>query len=145
MKFIVNDLTADQVTVLVPGSNYRCTFKCTGAAALRVGQRVAGVVRAPARKAEVVSDGGNYVEPLFGRPRRMQGRVVEQHPKTNELLVQVGYPVRVKLPHGQSVVDFPVGSRVGWDNADWPLLEIEANAVTAGSSRSAELPAAAGA
>lgn len=145
MKFIIHDLTADQVTVLVPGSNYRSTFKCAGAAALQVGQRIAGVVHAPARKAEVVSDGGNYVEPLFGRPRRMQGRVVEQYPKTNELLVQVGYPVRVKLPHEQTVVDFPVGSRVGWDNADWPLLEIQAKAVTAGSSLALGLPAAAGA
>ena len=141
MKFIVNQVTDDQVTVLVPGTNYRSTFKYAGSAPLQVGQRVTAVVHAPALKIEVVSDGGNYVEPLFGRPRRMQGRVVEQHPKTSELLVQAGYPVRVKLPHGQTVAEFPVGSRVGWDNAEWPLLAIEAKAVTASGSMPVGLPA----
>ena len=145
MKFIVNQVTDDQVTVLVPGTNYRSTFKYAGSAPLQVGQRVTAVVHAPALKIEVVSDGGNYVEPLFGRPRRMQGRVVEQHPKTSELLVQAGYPVRVKLPHGQTVAEFPVGSRVGWDNAEWPLLAIEAKAVTASGSMPVGLPATTGA
>ena len=32
--------------------------------------------------------------------------------------------MRVKLPHSQTVQEFPIGSRVGWDNADWPTLEI---------------------
>ena len=145
MKFIINQVTDDQVTVVVPGTNYRSTFKYAGAAPLQVGQRVNAVVHAPTRKIEVVSDGGNYVEPLFGRPRRMQGRVVEQHATTSELLVQAGYPVRVKLPHGQTVADFPVGSRVGWDNADWPLLEVEANAVTAGGRMPVGLTATTGA
>lgn len=145
MKLIVNHVAADLVTVSVPGTNYRSTFKYAGPAPLHVGQTVAGVIHAPARKAEAVSDGGNYVEPLFGRPRRMQGRVMEQHAKTNELLVQVGYPVWVKLPAGQTVVAFPVGSRVGWDNAEWPRLELAAKALQTGAAAAVELPSAVGA
>lgn len=129
MKFIIESIENDLVTLKTPVANYRNTFKCASVADLTVGKRVEGSIHAPARKIEVVSQGGNYVEPLFGRPRRMQGLVLRQNGKENSLLVRTAYDTTVSLPSHQQAADYPVGSRVGWDNADWPEFVVEKSAV----------------
>ncbi len=121
MKFVVESCENGQITLKVPGQNYRNAFAYAGEA-LTPGSRVAGTISCSAYKAEAVSDGGNYVEPLLGRPRRMQGRVLEQHLGDNALTVEVGYPVRVKLPAHQAAAAFAVGSRIGWDNVAIPTF-----------------------
>ena len=110
-----------QVTLKVLGQNYRNAFAYAGDA-IAPGSRVGGTISCSAYKAEAVSDGGNYVEPLRGRPRRMQGRVLEQHLADNTLTVEVGYPVQVKLPAHQAAAAFAVGSRIGWDNVAIPTF-----------------------
>jgi chorismate mutase len=79
--------------------------------------------------------GGNYVEPLYGRPRRMQGTILSVNAATNELTVQVAYEVTVKLPAKYKAADYLVGQRVGWDNIEIPVLEVQsvAGPVAAGS------------
>jgi hypothetical protein len=129
MKLIVESIENDLVTLKTPNANYRTTFKCALAGQLVAGKRVSGTVHAPARKIEAVSQGGNYVEPLFGRPRRMQGLVLKQDLAENILTVQTGYEVAVQLPPQQSAADYPVGSRVGWDNADWPEFKLQSVSV----------------
>lgn len=131
MKFIVERIENDLVTLKTPNANYRNTFKCSSAADLIVGKRVAGSVHAPARKIEAVSQGGNYVEPLFGRPRRMQGLVLRQNAMDNSLIVRTAYETTVRLPPQQQASDYPMGSRVGWDNADWPEFTVEKAATVA--------------
>ncbi len=134
MKFFVESSHNDLITLRIPGTNYRNTFKFAGAGGLAPGVKVFGAIHVPARKAEAISDGGNYVEPLFGRPQRMQGLVLTQDLQKNELVVQVGYEVTVQLPADQNVSEFPVGSRVGWDNADWPMFEAETPASAGGNA-----------
>ncbi|MGC9260305.1 MAG: hypothetical protein ACP5I8_09570 [Phycisphaerae bacterium] len=131
MKFIVESIENDLLTLKAPNANYRNTFKCSSAGDTAVGRRITGEIHAAARKIEAVSQGGNYVEPLFGRPRRMQGLVLRQNPGNNLLLVQTGYKVTVRLPPQQTAADYPVGSRVGWDNADWPEFIPEKSALAA--------------
>jgi hypothetical protein len=125
-KFIVDSVADGTVTLRVPGMNYRNTFLVKGASAegLTVGHRVNGTIHAPAWKADHVDLGGNYVEPLYGRPRRMQGTILSVNAATNELTVQVGYKVTVKLPEKYKAADFAVGTRVGWDNIDIPEFEV---------------------
>ena len=124
-KFVVDAFADGVVTLRVAGMNYRNSFAVKGDAGKlpEVGQRVNGVIHAPAWKAEKVDLGGNYVEPLYGRPRRMQGEVVAVNGASNELRVLVGYEVVVKLPEKYKAEDFPVGSRVGWDNVEMPTFE----------------------
>ena len=128
MKFIVESIENDLVTLKTPSANYRNTFKCSSAADLAVGKWVSGSIHAPARKIDVVSEGGNYVEPLFGRPRRMQGLVLRQNVAENSLIVQTAYETTAQLPLQQQAADYPAGSRVGWDNADWPEFVVEKSA-----------------
>jgi hypothetical protein len=123
-KFIVDSVVDGLVTLAVPGTNYENTFKL-GAGKVAAGDRVRGTIHAPAWKAETVSDGGNYVEPLLGRPRRMQGTVIASNAGSNELTVHVGYDVIVKLPDKYRTYQFPVGTRVGWDNIEMPTFEAE--------------------
>ncbi len=132
MKFIVENLENDLLTLKTPNANYRNTFKCHNPSSLVVGKRIIGEVHAVARKIEAVSQGGNYVEPLFGRPRRMQGLVLRRNTADNSLCVQTGYEVTVQLPPEQKAEDYPVGSRVGWDNADWTEFVLKNPTLVAG-------------
>jgi hypothetical protein len=123
-KFVVDSVGEGVVTLRVPGSNYCNTFAVSGdGLKFEPGQRVRGTIHAPAWKVDRVELGGNYVEPLFGRPRRMQGTILSVDVARNELTVQVGYEATVKLPAKYSAASYQVGERVGWDNIDVPSFE----------------------
>jgi hypothetical protein len=126
-KFIVDHIDQNQVTLRTPTLNYHNTFAIApqAAAALKPGERVRGTIHAPAWKIDRVELGGNYVEPLYGRPRRMQGTILAVNPHTNELTVQVGYEATVRLPDRCRTADYHVGQRVGWDNIDLPTFTPE--------------------
>jgi hypothetical protein len=125
-KFIVESVEEGIVTLRVPGSNYCNSFAAGKAPGLAPGMRVRGTIHAPAWKVDRVELGGNYVEPLIGRPRRMQGTILAVNPATNELTVQVGYEAIVKLPERCKATDYQVGERVGWDNIELPAFEMQA-------------------
>ena len=128
-KFIVESVENGVVTLAVPGSNYRNSFLLQGdASGLPPGTRVHGTIYAPAWKVDRVELGGNYVEPLFGRPRRMQGTILSVNPAANELTVQVGYQATVSLPEGYRADEYKVGERIGWDNIEMPVFEPAASA-----------------
>lgn len=133
-KFIVDQIENGIITLRVPGSNYRNSFAIHGdPAGIHAGSRIRGTIHAPAWKVDSVELGGNYVEPLFGRPRRMQGTILAVNTQANELTVQVGYEATVKLPEGCSASSYKPGERVGWDNIEVPTFEPAAAAATAGS------------
>ena len=72
-----------------------------------INKPVRGVVRVQARKVWTVPSGGNWIQPLFGPPRIVQGRVralAETH-----LVVQAGTCIRVDLPDDDIVYDLPNG------------------------------------
>jgi hypothetical protein len=125
-KFIVDSVENGVVTLRVPNTNYRNCFASKDAASLKIGERVVGRIVAPAWKVDCVELGGNYVEPLVGRPRRMQGTILSVDAARNELTVQVGYEVTVKMPEKYKAESFQPGARVGWDNIEVPSFELQA-------------------
>ena len=127
-KFILDAVQNDLVTLAVPNANYKNSFKLAGVPGSSLpapGHPVRGKILAPAWKAESVELGGNYVEPLYGRPRRMQGTILSIDAASNELTVQVGYEVTVKLPEKYKAESFAVGDRIGWDNIEIPTFTPE--------------------
>jgi hypothetical protein len=138
-KFVVESYENGIVTLKVPGTNYRNTFAVAQevAGGLSVGARVRGKIHAPAWKVDRVELGGNYVEPLFGRPRRMQGTIIAVNTAANELTVQVGYEATVRMPEQYRAADFTVGERVGWDNIEIPTFELEGAPAGAAASGAA--------
>jgi hypothetical protein len=72
-----------------------------------VGKPVRGVIRVKARKIWTVPSGGNFISPIFGPPRIVQGRVRAIEP--NRLVVQAGPLVHVDLPNDDIIYDLADG------------------------------------
>lgn len=72
-----------------------------------VGKPVKGVIRVKARKVWTVPSGGNFITPIFGPPRIVQGRVRAIEP--NRIVVQAGSLVHVDLPNDDIVYDLADG------------------------------------
>ena len=121
-KFIVESLTDNLITLGLPNANYKSTFHLNSTTPFQPGDRITGTIHAPAWKLDRVDLGGNYVEPLYGRPRRMQGTILSVNAAVNELTVKVGYEVTVKLPEKYNAADYLPGQRVGWDNIEIPTF-----------------------
>ena len=132
-RFMVEGIENGLITLRVNGCNYVNTFAISGGLppGLVPGARVCGTIRAPAWKVDRVEFGGNYVEPLAGRPRRMQGTILAVNGGANELTVQVGYEVVVRLPDKYKALDYQVGQRIGWDNLEIPAFTPEPAAAAA--------------
>jgi hypothetical protein len=77
-----------------------------------VGRHLYGVAHVKARKIYSVPSGGNFVQPVLGTPRIIQGRVLsldERH-----LVVKAGGVFVVELPEGKDTLDLNSGDiRVG--------------------------------
>ncbi len=111
----------------IPGTDYRIEA-APGAslgASAAAGQRVRGALHAVARKVWPVTAGGRFVEPVFGRPRRLQGLVLGADEASNALWVDAGgLKVVATLGHaGQQVADFPVQTLVTFSVDDHTVLE----------------------
>lgn len=85
------------------------------AAAVKPGERVRGRILARAKRVDVVGAGGRFVEPVIGRPRRLQGRVTAVDPNRNTFTVFCGLPLVCQPTMAQKASDFPVGSFVAFD------------------------------
>lgn len=97
-------------------TNYRTHLIPVGEITAPVGKRIQGVIRAEAKRVDVVRTGGKYVEPVLGRPRRVQGRIVEVDTARNALTVDAGMPIVCRLTdHRQRATDFEAGQFVSFD------------------------------
>ena len=99
--------TRDGVVLFAPGgTNYELHLSAPGYGG-PVGTFTQGVIRVTARKVWTVPSGGNFISPIFGTPRTIQGRVRALDGKT--LLVQAGVPIVVDLPDDPDGIDLPNG------------------------------------
>lgn len=72
-----------------------------------VGQRVEGFISVPARKIYTVPSGGNFIAPIFGPPRIIQGRV--KYLDEREMVIHASTSIIVQLPAGQDAFDLANG------------------------------------
>ena len=54
---------------------------------------VIGTIRGRATRVDTVGGGGRYLEPVQGRPRRIQGRVLATDAKANTITIHAGVPL----------------------------------------------------
>ena len=66
------------------------------------------LIRATGRKLWTVPSGGNFIAPITGTPRTIQGRVRLIEGQT--IVVQAGVPVAITLPASDSAVDLNNGA-----------------------------------
>jgi hypothetical protein len=68
---------------------------------------IEGLIRVTARKVYTVPSGGNFITPIFGPPKTIQGRVRALNGRL--MVVQAGAPVYVELPAEASAVELANG------------------------------------
>jgi hypothetical protein len=100
----IND---DKVTFQPTNSNYEMSLTIPKDFGGKVGSLVDGVIRVAARKVYTVPSGGNFVSPIFGPPRTIQGRV--KYVDQKQLVIQAGVPIVVDLPSEDSAMDLHDG------------------------------------
>lgn len=104
------------VKLTFPNTNYEMRLLTTGPINTPVGKRIVGVIRARARRVDVVQTGGRFVEPVYGRPRRVQGTIVAVNEGRRSIVVNAGAPIECELTdERQKPGDFEVGQFVGFD------------------------------
>jgi hypothetical protein len=65
------------------------------------------VIKGIARKMWTVVSGGNFISPIFGPPRIVQGRV--RYADEKVLVVQAGAPLTLELPASDMAIDLTNG------------------------------------
>lgn len=103
------------IVLSLPGTDYQLHLRVDRPVAAQPNQRVAGRITARAKRVDVVQTGGRYIEPVYGRPRRLQGVVVAAEAGKNQIVVHCGCPFICELTAGQKALDFPLGALVSFD------------------------------
>lgn len=111
------------VQVKLPGTDYRLRLVPKDGFSPKVGDKVSGLIRAQALRMDVVPAGGRYIEPVQGRPRRVQGRVTGGSVSANEVYVKAGPGVVVTPMPPQRAADFAIGQMVSFDVRDGATIE----------------------
>ncbi len=100
----------------IPETDYRLHLVLEIDLQAAVGRKLTGTIHATARRVDVVGAGGRYVEPVYGRPRRVQGRVIGGHAPSRTLYVKAGPTLICTLGDArQQVTDFQIGQLVSCD------------------------------
>ena len=95
------------VTFAPSGTNYELHLAAPDYAG-PVGVLTSGSIRVVARKVWTVPSGGNFVSPIFGPPRTIQGRV--RKVDGNTLVVHAGAPFVVELPSDDAGIGLSEGA-----------------------------------
>lgn len=101
----------------VPGTELRLRLRVAAPLDVKPGQRIAGEIKAVARRVDIVGSGGRLIEPVYGRPRRIQGRIVGGRTDANAIVVlAAGVPIVATLASpGQRVAGFSRGQLAAFD------------------------------
>ncbi len=110
------------VKLCLPNTNYELHLVPQGRVRAEEGKRLIGIVRAKARRLDIVHTGGRFVEPVYGRPRRVQGRVIAI--QDGSVVVDAGLPVHcAPTDPRQKAEQFEVGQLVSFDVLDGATIE----------------------
>ena len=91
------------------GTNYELRLDAEGSLdGAQIGVAAEAFIRVAARKVWTVPSGGNFISPIFGPPRTIQGRI--RYLDGDKMVVQAGVPVIVSLPADPSVYDLVRGN-----------------------------------
>ncbi|MEK6702549.1 MAG: hypothetical protein AABZ53_09815 [Planctomycetota bacterium] len=107
------------IVLEILNTSYQIHLLPGGPVTTPVGKRIVGVVRADARRVDIVKSGGRFLEPVAGRPRRVQGTVVGRDASANTITVNAGVPIVLKLTDARQRADqFEDGAFVSCDVCD---------------------------
>lgn len=101
----------------IPGTEYQIHLLSEIAVTASSTGKIAGTITVRAQRIDKPQNGtgGRYIEPVYGRPRRIQGRIVELDTQANTITVTSACPMVVTFTTNQTVNDFQVGELVMFD------------------------------
>jgi hypothetical protein len=106
----------------VPNTSYELHLRPVGEIKAQPGKRLIGVIRGEARRIDIVTTGGRYVEPVMGRPRRVQGTVVRH--EGGAIVVDAGVAIHcTPTDSRQKAEDFAPGTMVSFDMLDGATIQ----------------------
>src|SRR5262245_44309525 len=104
----VKQVDGDKLVFVPSGTNYEMHLSKSDAAAdVPLDTPIEAVIKVSGRKVWTVPSGGNFVQPIFGEPRIIQGRV--RWLDERRLVVQAGTNFLVELPASAAAIDLANG------------------------------------
>ena len=115
-KGYVLENTDESFVLKVPGTDYQIFLLKNGSVTPDDKNLATGVIRTEALRVDVIKAGGRYIEPVYGRPRRIQGNIIGGDVSKNEIIVNAGgAAITAKLMNLQKASDFMIGQNVSFD------------------------------
>ncbi len=118
----VAEKSLEKIVLALPGTDYQLLLMVATSVSDQLPEagsptRITGTIHAQARRIDVVPRGGRYIEPVNGRPRRLQGRLVAINPRPGTIAVQCapGCVVLVMPLSPQTPANFAEGQLVSFD------------------------------
>jgi hypothetical protein len=106
-----------RVRIAPTGTAYRIELVLdgdAGALAGRVGKRISGTVRGRALRAWHATAGGCFIEPVWGVPRIVQGRVLAVDVQSNAVLIELAVPAWIEMESSQPVAQWQTGDMLNF-------------------------------
>src|SRR3954464_14504778 len=104
----VTAISGDVIHFAPAGTNYTLHLLAPRFSGTVGGAPVRGMIRVTARKIWTVPSGGNFVAPITGQPRTIQGRVRSIEP--GRIVVHAGTNFVVAVPDNDTVCDLADGA-----------------------------------
>lgn len=109
----------ERIVLGFANTDYQMHLLPDGTITGEVGKRIIGTIHARARRVDVCHTGGRYAEPVYGRPRRVQGAILSIDEPGNTIVVGAGMPIHCELTDKrQKAGEFNVGDVVTFDVLD---------------------------
>jgi len=119
IEFIVEgkllDQSGDMIVLGISGTDYQLHLKIAGKPDVPPSRFVRGWIHSVARRVDVVPAGGRFIEPVQGRPRRIQGVVNRVDVLADLIVVDSIIPITCRLAASQKAEQFEVGRMVSFD------------------------------
>lgn len=105
---------SDRIVLGIHGTDYRLHLHVAAPIAASIGSSITGRIEAHARRIDVTRTGGHFIDPVYGRPRIIQGRVIETALEHPMMVVKAVVPLHIRVRPPQKPSDFEVGAIVNF-------------------------------
>jgi len=102
---VLESLDDNEIVLAVHHTEYKLHLSLTPAQDITasVGSRIQGTIHARALRMHAARGGGRFIEPMWGAPRIVAGRVRALDGPQRRLLVDTGVPMWVEAPNDQDL------------------------------------------
>ncbi len=114
---ILESLTDEELVLAVPHTEYKLHLAPTvpaGEFSKYVGKRIRGVIEAVALRIHPARGGGRFIEPVWGAPRIIAGKVCSVDKAKRRVLVDAGVPMWVTATERQDLSELHEGRLVNF-------------------------------